>query len=55
MASFSTTVRQTTEMFQRKKQCSHGALKLLKKYWISKLVFKTLKKYWIWPKCTLSI
>jgi len=29
--------------------------RLLKKYWISKLVFKTLKKYWILPKCILGI
>jgi len=28
---------------------------VLKKYWISKLVFKTLKKYLIVPKCTLGI
>jgi len=32
--------------------CSHA---VLKKYWISKSVFKTLKEYWIWPKCTWSI
>jgi len=31
------------------RQDSHA---VLKKYWISKSVFKTLKKYWIWPKCT---
>ena len=38
-----------------KLQGSHAVLKVLKKYWISKLVFKTLKKYWIWPKCTSGI
>jgi len=27
----------------------HAVLKVLKRYWISKLAFKTLKKYWIWP------
>jgi len=36
-------------------QGSHAVLKVLKKYWISKLVFKTLKKYWILPKCTIGI
>jgi len=36
-------------------QGSYAVLKVLKKYWISKLVFKTLKKYWIWSKCTLGI
>jgi len=36
-------------------QGSHAILKVLKKYWISKLVFKTLKRYWIWPKCILCI
>jgi len=36
-------------------QGSHVVLKVLKKYWISKLVFKTLKKYGIWSKCTLGI
>jgi len=25
--------------------CSHAELRVLKKYWISELVFKTLKKY----------
>ena len=28
-----------------------AVLKLLKKYWIAKLIFKTLKKYSIWSKC----
>jgi len=36
-------------------QGSRTVLKVLKKYWISKLVFKTLKKFSIWSKCTLDI
>jgi len=36
-------------------QDSHAILKLLKKYWISKSVFKTLEKYWNWPKYVFSI
>jgi len=36
-------------------QGSHAVLKVLKKYLISKLVFKTLKKYWNLPKYALGI
>jgi len=42
------------ELLDDQHSCA-GVLKVLKKYWISKLVFKTLKKYWILPKCTLGI
>jgi len=42
-------------MFSNITQGSHAVLKVVKKCWISKLVFKTLKKHWIWPKSTLGI